>query len=196
MIVDCGGGTVDLISYKVTKTSPMEVREVVKGEGQFRSDCTGPTLVDRPTPFPPCYFGQSGCGLADEKFTGALCGAIFVDERFEDLLKHKLTLIKEDALSHMEENEFREMMTVNWENGIRKAFTGAPREWSIRYPYSLLDQDTMRDGRGFLTFTITSEEIEEVFRPIMENIRDLVVHQINAVVTKEDKLPKVSLFHC
>lgn len=33
--VDCGGGTVDIISYKATRTEPMEVTEVVKGEGQY-----------------------------------------------------------------------------------------------------------------------------------------------------------------
>lgn len=32
-MVDCGGGTADVISYSVTEASPMVVRECVKGEG-------------------------------------------------------------------------------------------------------------------------------------------------------------------
>ncbi|KAK4154993.1 hypothetical protein C8A00DRAFT_13902 [Chaetomidium leptoderma] len=33
VVVDCGGGTVDLISYEVISTGPMVVRECVKGQG-------------------------------------------------------------------------------------------------------------------------------------------------------------------
>jgi hypothetical protein len=33
VVVDCGGGTADLISYEVTSTSPMVVKECVKGQG-------------------------------------------------------------------------------------------------------------------------------------------------------------------
>ena len=33
MVVDCGGGTADVISYSVTKADPMLVKECVKGEG-------------------------------------------------------------------------------------------------------------------------------------------------------------------
>ena len=35
VIVDCGGGTVDLISYAVIGGNPMKFREAVRGEGQF-----------------------------------------------------------------------------------------------------------------------------------------------------------------
>lgn len=38
MIVDCGGGTVDAISYKVTKTDTMIVREAATGEGELNHD--------------------------------------------------------------------------------------------------------------------------------------------------------------
>jgi hypothetical protein len=32
-VVDCGGGTVDLVSYEVTSIAPMVVKECVKGPG-------------------------------------------------------------------------------------------------------------------------------------------------------------------
>lgn len=46
MVVDCGGGTVDVISYKATGMDPMVVREVVKGKG--RCEAAGTTF---PLPF-------------------------------------------------------------------------------------------------------------------------------------------------
>ncbi|KAL2016086.1 hypothetical protein VTK56DRAFT_4293 [Thermocarpiscus australiensis] len=52
VVVDCGGGTVDLISYEVVGIEPMVVKECVKGQG-------------------------------------GLCGAVFVDEAFLEVLKEK-----------------------------------------------------------------------------------------------------------
>ena len=34
VVVDCGGGTVDLISYKLIQAKPMIVKECVKGSGK------------------------------------------------------------------------------------------------------------------------------------------------------------------
>jgi hypothetical protein len=34
VVVDCGGGTVDIISYTVVSKEPMVIRECVKGEGK------------------------------------------------------------------------------------------------------------------------------------------------------------------
>ncbi|CAK7266298.1 hypothetical protein SEPCBS119000_001954 [Sporothrix epigloea] len=42
MVVDCGGGTIDIISYKVMQTSPFVIREAVKGDGKL----CGAFLVD------------------------------------------------------------------------------------------------------------------------------------------------------
>lgn len=33
ILCDAGGGTVDLISYEITKIEPLELRELVKGTG-------------------------------------------------------------------------------------------------------------------------------------------------------------------
>ncbi|CAK7221496.1 hypothetical protein SEUCBS140593_004589 [Sporothrix eucalyptigena] len=35
MVVDCGGGTIDIISYKVVQTSPFVIHEAVKGDGKL-----------------------------------------------------------------------------------------------------------------------------------------------------------------
>ncbi|KAK4237432.1 hypothetical protein C8A03DRAFT_34593 [Achaetomium macrosporum] len=43
VVVDCGGGTVDLISYEVTSTAPMAVKECVKGQGGL---CGAAVFID------------------------------------------------------------------------------------------------------------------------------------------------------
>lgn len=189
--MDCGGGAVDIISYKVTKTMPMEIREVVKGEGQFISSPNIPPLI---VLFILPTSGRAA-NHADQPSLGALCGAIVVDERFQDLLERKLKFNRDDALERIEDHEISEIMDRHWENGIRKMLTGTAREWTIRYPYSLVNPDIMGGAGGHSTFIVTSEEVEEVFRPIVEQIQALVVSQINSVVKKESKLPKVRLVH-
>ncbi|CCC12214.1 unnamed protein product [Sordaria macrospora k-hell] len=42
IVCDCGGGTVDIISYEVTSTDPFQVKEAVKGDGKL----CGAFLVD------------------------------------------------------------------------------------------------------------------------------------------------------
>ncbi|RYP44143.1 hypothetical protein DL768_009378 [Monosporascus sp. mg162] len=43
VLCDCGGGTVDIISYKVVQTSPLVIRECVEGDG----DLCGATFLDQ-----------------------------------------------------------------------------------------------------------------------------------------------------
>jgi hypothetical protein len=35
VVVDCGGGTADLISYEVISIAPMAMKECVKGQGMY-----------------------------------------------------------------------------------------------------------------------------------------------------------------
>lgn len=46
VVVDCGGGTVDIISYKVTSTEPMVVREVVQGQGEQNPSASVPRKIE------------------------------------------------------------------------------------------------------------------------------------------------------
>ncbi|KAJ0113811.1 ctin-like atpase domain-containing protein [Diaporthe amygdali] len=159
VIVDCGGGTVDVISYKVTKTDSMIVREAATGEG-------------------------------------ALCGAIMVDDRFRSLLVTKLEEVSEHAMQRLRERDIQDLMITEWENGIRSQFTGEESEWIIRQPQRLVnpsifvDEDDDDDNAGYPTFTITHEEVKEVFRPIVERIYELVEAQIRDVQMKTERLPK------
>lgn len=122
-----------------------------------------------------------------------------MDNRFRSLLVKKLEECSEDAMQRLRERDIQELMRTVWENGIRSQFTGEENEWIIRQPQKLVnssmfvdeDDDDDDDNAEYPTFTITSEEVKEVFRPIVERIHELVKAQIRNVRTKTGKLPKV-----
>lgn len=89
--------------------------------------------------------------------------------------------------------EMQEMMSRNWENEIRNEFDGAANTWTIRQPFSLIDASQLNPNSGYPTFTITSAEVAEVFRPSMEKIHMLVDRQIGAANKKEGTVLKVSI---
>lgn len=105
----------------------------------------------------------------------------------------KLSEASDDATARVTEEEIQEMMSRNWEDEIRNQFSGAARTWTIRLPYSLIDADRLDSSSGYPTFTITSAEVEEVFRPILKKIYSLVNRQIEAAVKKEGRAPKVRI---
>lgn len=116
-----------------------------------------------------------------------------MDERFKKLLIRKLKAIRQDAMSHVSDEEMQEMMSRNWENEIRSEFNGAANSWTIHQPYSLINASQLNPNSGFPTFTITSAEVEEVFKPSMEKIHLLVDRQIGAAIKKQGAPPKVSI---
>lgn len=119
-----------------------------------------------------------------------------MDERFKDLLVRKLKDISADAMDRVTELQMTEMMSTHWENQIRSQFNGAPKTWTIRHPYSLIDYVRLDHNSGFPTFTITCDEVDEVFRPSVEKIHSLVNGQIEATVHRdkeERSLPKVRI---
>ncbi|KAF2671144.1 hypothetical protein BT63DRAFT_423384 [Microthyrium microscopicum] len=85
IVCDCGGGTVDIITYKITSLNPLKFEECVKGKGK-------------------------------------LCGAIFVDEAFERLIRTRLGT-KWDKISASGKQR---MMEQDWENGIKRLFSSLP----------------------------------------------------------------------
>lgn len=123
---------------------------------------------------------------------GALCGEIFVAERFKELIGQKFEEKVADAIQRVTEDEWQDIMTRNWEQEIRNQFTGAARTWIVRLPYSLIGVHGPEPNGGRPTITITSEEVEEVFGPIVKRIESLVASQVEAAVMKYGKLPKVS----
>jgi hypothetical protein len=185
-VADCGGGTADVITYKVTKTNPMTVQEAVAGEGESKD--VSPSFQ---------FLSISNlCNTYTEwteltPLLGALCGEIFVAERFKELVLKKFEDKVADATRLVTEEEWQEIMTRNWEQEIRNQFTGAAKIWIIRLPYGLINAVGLEPNRGRPTVTITSEEVKEVFEPIVEKIRNLITSQIQAAVKKYKESPKV-----
>lgn len=93
VVCDAGGGTVDLISYKVQQAKPMHLAECVEGSGK-------------------------------------LCGAVFLDQDFEALMKQLVG----DAWN-VPDGVIKGMMNTQWENGIKRGFEGQDKTWKITLPY-------------------------------------------------------------
>ncbi|CAI7646846.1 hypothetical protein N7533_009950 [Penicillium manginii] len=85
LILDAGGGTVDLISYKITSINPITMGEAVEG-------------------------------------TGALCGAVLIDNAFQGLCRNRLgrrwTLLSPIGL--------KEIMKDKWERTYKRQFVPKP----------------------------------------------------------------------
>lgn len=113
-----------------------------------------------------------------------------MEERFKELAVKKLEEISEDAMMRVSDQEMQDIMSRDWEK-IRNQVSGAVKTWTIRYPFSLIDRERLDPNRSWPTFTITYEEVKEVFRPIVERILSLVNSQIEAAVKKDGNPPKV-----
>lgn len=156
VVCDCGGGTVDLITYKVVSVNPMVVCEVVKG-------------------------------------TGALAGATFIDANFiTRLLKKKFDTINPQLWAHITAAEIELMMKENWYD-MRNTFKGdSCQGGTIRIPTRLF-RDGLLDHRELESdmLNITSEDVKDVFRPVLTKIATLVLQQVHSVSAKQGQDPKV-----
>jgi len=117
VVVDCGGGTVDLISYEVVSIGPMTVKECVKGQGKYRHGVQHLMLVST----------LSNLSLSP----GGLCGAVFVDEGFLELLERKFTKTK---WNKMNKDTRTRLLHDEWEHGIKPQFDQRERTWKIAMP--------------------------------------------------------------
>ncbi|KAK3488063.1 uncharacterized protein B0T23DRAFT_447115 [Neurospora hispaniola] len=153
VVADCGGGTVDLISYKLIQAEPMIVKECVKG-------------------------------------SGGLCGAVFLDEAFTNVLKGKFG----KKWEMMDESNRRDMVRTQWETGIKRNFKmSSNKSYNIRIPMECLlakERRVIGASTSVPTITILPGDVREAFDPIVDQINSLIDGQINAVKEKEGVSPK------
>ncbi|KAF2726578.1 hypothetical protein EJ04DRAFT_517742 [Polyplosphaeria fusca] len=142
VVCDAGGGTVDLISYKVKQVEPMQLVECVEGSGK-------------------------------------LCGAVFLDQDFEELMKQ----IVGDAWD-VPEHVIKRIVYAQWENGIKRGFDGQDRTWNITLPYECIERGAPR------TIPLNKGHVSEIFEDVVSKIRGLVNDQIASVEDEEGRLPK------
>ncbi|KAF2835264.1 actin-like ATPase domain-containing protein [Patellaria atrata CBS 101060] len=155
VVCDAGGGTVDIISYKIESTKPMKVKECVEGKG-------------------------------------AMCGAIFIDQEFENMVK--LTMGK--MWAKLSRGSIKTMMNNEWENGIKRKYDDSDRKWNVVLPAEAFPRFARRpldDNKHSIEqgkMQLSRGHIRSIFEGVIQQIRGLVNEQIAAVKRKEGVLPK------
>ncbi|KAG5981776.1 hypothetical protein E4U55_002578 [Claviceps digitariae] len=113
----------------------------------------------------------------------ALCGGIFLDQDFLELIKKKVGASWKNA-SKKQELEF---MNDKWEHGIKRQFRGKPRTWRVDVPNSVTRSGSQKRMRGL---QLETSDISAVFDPIVKKIEGLVKSQSLAIFSKYGKEPK------
>ncbi|MCJ1470578.1 hypothetical protein MMC07_009224 [Pseudocyphellaria aurata] len=135
VLVDAGGGTVDLISYTVTALKPLlQITEASPG-------------------------------------SGSLCGSSFLDRIFQKFLKDRFG--SDDAW----DDDILEEATKRFETVIKKSFCGVAEDFMVPV-HGLGDDPSMGVSRGKLR--VTAAEVEGIFKPVVEEVINLVRGQIKA----------------
>ena len=155
IIVDAGGGTVDIISYEIQSLSPLRLKESVRG-------------------------------------TGELCGGAFLNIRFQELIKSRIST-----------DTFKELVTQKpkawdlalkyFEDYVKRMFDPSDdkdayddTKFSVPLP-GVADNAAAGLEGGFIL--ITNAEVAEIFRPIVSRIIELTEGQ-RAQLVKIGRTPK------
>ncbi|PHH68703.1 hypothetical protein CDD80_7336 [Ophiocordyceps camponoti-rufipedis] len=146
VVCDAGGGTVDIISYKCHRESPMQLQESVKGDGK-------------------------------------LCGAIFLDERFRDLIQQR---IPPATQRRMGRDGMQQFITQAWEQGIKIQTRSDVAGVDVPFPWGTAAEEDVKCSK----MTFSKDDIGEIYRPVVAEVVGLVVDQITQVKKKARKDPK------
>ncbi|EQB48470.1 hypothetical protein CGLO_12301 [Colletotrichum gloeosporioides Cg-14] len=121
------------------------------------------------------------------KGSGALCGGVFLDEGFVELLKTKL---EAEAWNNMPAEDVKKMLNGDWEHGIKQQFDGKPRNWHVTLPASCRLPNSERRGMMRQALVLTAGDLLPVFESVSQRIVKLVSDQIGGVLAQSGKLPK------
>ncbi|KAJ5747486.1 uncharacterized protein N7511_009182 [Penicillium nucicola] len=160
LILDAGGGTVDLISYKIASTSPITMDEAVEG-------------------------------------TGALCGAVLIDNAFQGLCRNRLgrrwTLLSAIGV--------KEIMKDKWERTYKRQFIPKPdskEEYVVPIPAEAF-VNTGQDDLSQLPHIkkariyFRQSDIMKAFTESFNKIDELVKEQMGKIKEKGLKLKGIIL---
>ncbi|KAI3558107.1 hypothetical protein CABS01_02666 [Colletotrichum abscissum] len=122
------------------------------------------------------------------KGDGDLCGGVFLDEAFVELLKNKVT---PQAWSNIPKDDAASILNGDWEHGIKQQFDGQVRDWHIKLPPECIAKGTPNRGiKRKRNLVLNLQDLIPVFDPIVTKIAALVQKQIDGVRSKSGKLPK------
>ncbi|KAG4436977.1 hypothetical protein IFR05_007547 [Cadophora sp. M221] len=154
VVCDAGGGTVDLISYRIEESRPLVLQEVGYATG-----------------------GKFGASYIDAAFQVWLQGKIG-SENYAKLIKDSA----ESAIgAHSTISKDMQQLMTAFEP-VKRLFDGTGGDKTVALPRILEDipadrANGVRDGEVI----ITAKELGLLFNPIVEQILDLVERQINQV---------------
>ncbi|KAL5001046.1 hypothetical protein BDV10DRAFT_161271 [Aspergillus recurvatus] len=154
-VCDAGGGTVDLVSYRIKTLEPLVLVEVAEG-------------------------------------TGAVCGSLLLDGRFEELLRRKMGPEAYDALSP----KSKEAAVTYWQERVKPNFTGQFDDEFGEVEYFIpvagaADNPSIPIEDGF--FMLSREDVEDIFEPIISKIEELTAQQISAVLERGFRVQTILL---
>ncbi|KIL94945.1 hypothetical protein FAVG1_01876 [Fusarium avenaceum] len=132
------------------------------------------------------------------KGDGGLCGGVFLDERFLELIKSKVAPGSWSSVSSSDEKKF---LNDGWEHGIKPQFSNQNRTWLVDLPDScggaspnrklkrrksleLSSQVTSEQCPEIITDFISRRDILSVYSPIVDQIEALVHRQTQAIQSK------------
>ncbi|KOS38019.1 hypothetical protein ACN38_g11178 [Penicillium nordicum] len=140
VVCDAGGGTVDIITYRVKETDPLRFEEATEG-------------------------------------TGAVCGSVMLDERFDALIKD---IIEKQSHQPIPQSTIRAARKY-WQDYIKPGYTGPldddemcePGYWIPVPGVSGISNVDLSEGHLYLD----RDQVKGIFDPIVEQIEDLVTEQ-------------------
>ncbi|TQN67607.1 Heat shock 70 kDa protein 12B, partial [Colletotrichum shisoi] len=123
------------------------------------------------------------------KGDGELCGGVFLDEGFLNLIKKKVTPA---AWAMVPKEEAANMLNCDWENGIKQRYEGQEtRTWNVRLPPECQVQNGSRHGvKRKRNLMLGHGDLHQVFDPIAKKIGKLIQKQIDGVIAVSGKTPK------
>ncbi|KAK2038571.1 actin-like ATPase domain-containing protein [Colletotrichum somersetense] len=123
------------------------------------------------------------------KGDGDLCGGVFLDEAFVEMIKNKVT---PQAWDNVPKDEAANILNGDWENGIKQQFDGQQdRQWHIKLPPGCRVKKNPQQGiKRKRNLMLSCQDLISVFDPIANKIGSLVQKQIDGVHSKSGKPPK------
>ncbi|KAH0613556.1 uncharacterized protein H6S33_005442 [Morchella sextelata] len=163
VVCDAGGGTVDLISYRISSLVPLQLNEVAIG-------------------------------------TGALCGAVYLDRRFEDFIITRIGKEQFEAMDH----RARFQMVQYWETYVKREFVltdedndgsddreGQAEGGEFWVPVMGVPDDDDRGVKGgFLK--VARKDVRDIFEPVVSQVLELISKQVIEVL-KSGKGPVAAI---
>ncbi|KAJ4137767.1 hypothetical protein NW768_003357 [Fusarium equiseti] len=112
---------------------------------------------------------------------GGLCGGVFLDENFLELIKRKVSRASWESVSIAEQRKF---LNDGWEHGIKPQFSNQNRTWLVDLPDSCGGPTFNSKLKRRRTLELSSNDILSVYTPIVSKIEALVRRQTNAIKSK------------